>query len=300
MKPVSSIINNGIVLLFITTFFWGGNAVAGKLANGTVSPAVLTFMRWSISGVILCFIARNYLKKDWPVFMKNLPYFGFMSLFGYTGFNLLLYFSLTHTTAINVTIEQAAMPMFIFLLNFLIFRTKPFPVQLIGYVLTLIGVVLVVSGGSLERLVNLEFNIGDIIMIFAAFSYSAYSVGLRAKPDVHWVSFLSFLIILASIISVPFMIYEATTEYFIWPTTGMGWGVVLYAAIFPSVVCQAAFIRGNELLGANNAAPFLNLVPIFGALLSVLILGEEFLYLHLFAMALVIGGILIAQKATQK
>lgn len=296
----AAIANNGGLVLLAATFFWGGNAVAGKLANGEVSPMLLTFFRWAIASAIVAIVARQHLMRDWPVIRANIWYFILMAPIGFTLFNLMLYSALTFTTALNVTIEQAAMPMFIFLINFIVFRAKPLPIQLIGYTVTLIGVLLTVSGGNYNRLLALEFNTGDVIMIFAAFSYAGYSVGLRAKPDMHWMSFLSTLIFVAAVVSVPFALYEITTPHFIWPHSALGWGVVAYAAIGPSIIAQACFIRGNELLGANNAALFLNSVPIFGALLSVLILGEAFRWYHGTAMVLVLGGIFLAQHFAKK
>ena len=297
---LSAIVNSGGIMLLLATFFWGGNAVAGKLANGEVSPMLLTFFRWFLASIIVVVIARRHLIDDWKAIKENIWYFVLMAPIGFTLFNLMLYSALTYTTALNVTIEQAAMPMFIFLINFIVFRAKPLLIQLVGYTVTLIGVLLTVSGGDYDRLLNLEFNRGDVIMIFAAFSYAAYSVGLRAKPQMHWMSFLSVLIFIAGIVSIPFVLYEWTTPKFIWPHSTLGWGVVVYAAIGPSIIAQACFIRGNELLGANNAALFLNSVPIFGALLSVLILGEAFQWYHALAMVLVLGGIFVAQHFAKK
>ena len=297
---LSAIVNSGGIMLLLATFFWGGNAVAGKLANGEVSPMLLTFFRWFLASIIVVIIARRHLINDWKAIKENIWYFVLMAPIGFTLFNLMLYSALTYTTALNVTIEQAAMPMFIFLINFIVFRAKPLLIQLVGYTVTLFGVLLTVSGGDYDRLLNLEFNRGDVIMIFAAFSYAAYSVGLRAKPQMHWMSFLSVLIFIAGIVSVPFVLYEWTTPKFIWPHSTLGWGVVAYAAIGPSIIAQACFIRGNELLGANNAALFLNSVPIFGALLSVLILGEAFQWYHALAMVLVLGGIFVAQHFAKK
>ena len=293
-------VNNGGIMLLFATFLWGGNAVAGKLANGEVSPMLLTFFRWFLASIIVVIIARKHLVEDWKTIRENIWYFILLAPIGFTLFNLMLYSALTYTTALNVTIEQAAMPMFIFLINFIVFRAKPLAIQLVGYTVTLIGVLLTVSGGDYNRLLNLEFNQGDVIMIFAAFSYAGYSVGLRAKPKMHWMSFLSVLIFIAGIVSVPFALYEWTTPKFIWPHSTLGWGVVAYAAIGPSIIAQACFIRGNELLGANNAALFLNSVPIFGALLSVLILGEAFKWYHALAMVLVLGGIFMAQHFAKK
>ncbi|MEM8794313.1 MAG: DMT family transporter [Pseudomonadota bacterium] len=296
-RAVPYFTNSGAIMLLIATFFWGGNAVAGKLANGEVSPMLLTGFRWWLAGAFLYPFAHQYLKRDWPIIRKHFLYLLMLAPLGFTVFNVLLYVSLTYTTALNVTIEQSAMPLFIFIINFLFFRVKPYRLQIFGYLFTLLGVVLVVSGGSVERLMQLTFNIGDVIMLFAAFSYAAFSVGLSAKPQMHWLSFLTVLVFIAAVTSVPFVLYEMTTDKFIWPHSSLGWGIVAFAAIVPSVICQAAFIRGNEILGPNKAALFLNLVPIFGAFLSVMILGEDLRWFHLVAMVLVLGGIFIARQA---
>ncbi|MEP2943162.1 MAG: DMT family transporter [Hyphomicrobiales bacterium] len=297
---VKRFVNNGVVVLLIATFFWGGNAVAGKLAHGEVSPMLLTFFRWSIASCILFPLAKKKLSIDWPVIRKNLIYFALMGSIGFTTFNVLLYTALTHTSALNVTIEQAAMPMFIFLINFIIFRSKPFFVQIIGYIITLIGVAVTVTHGDISRLVALDFNIGDVIMMGAAFLYAAFTVALRSKPDVHWLSFLIVLTIAAALSAVPYALYEASTPKFIFPSTTLAWGIVLFAATLPSIASQAFYIKGNELLGANSAALFLNAVPVFGALLAVLVLGEAFLWYHAVGMLLVMGGIMLAQHFANK
>lgn len=289
------VVNNGIAVLLIATFFWAGNSVAGKFANGEISPMFLTLCRWMIAGAVLAFVARKQVRRDWPVIRKHFIYFLIMAPIGFTLFNIMLYSALIYTTALNVTIEQAAMPAFIFLINFLVFRARPLAIQLIGYTLTIIGVVLTVSGGDMERLQQFDFNIGDLIMIFAAISYAAYGVGLRAKPDMHWLSFLTVLVVIAAFMAVPFALYEIGAGQVIFPKSGLAYGIILYAAVFPSFICQACFIRGNELMGANNAALFLNATPIFGTLLSVLLLGEAFAWYHAVALVCVIGGIFIAQ-----
>ena len=156
---VSYFTNSGVLVLLIATFLWSGNAVAGKLAHGEVSPMLLTLFRWGLATLILLPFARKELISDWPVIRKHLVYFILLGSFGFTIFNILLYTALTHTSALNVTIEQAAMPMFIFFINFIVFRTKPFSIQIIGYILTLIGVVVTVCGGDYMRLIMLDFNI---------------------------------------------------------------------------------------------------------------------------------------------
>ena len=168
--------------------------------------------------------------------------------------------------------------------------------QAIGYSITLMGVLVAASQGDLAQLVGLDINRGDLIMVLAVLVYSSYSVALRGKPDLHWLSFLAALFVIAALISIPLALYELMTDSFIWPTSGTGIGVVIYTAIFPSIIGQALFIRAIELIGGNAAGLFVNLVPIFGAILAVLLLGEMFLSYHAIALALVLGGIAVAQR----
>ncbi len=292
--------SNAALLLTVTTLMWGGNAVAGKLAVGDVSPLLLTWFRWTLASAVLVVIARDQLRKDWPVIVRHLPYLFVMGAIGFAVFNALLYSSLLYTTAINVTIIQAGMPMFIFILNFIVFRMRIHWSQAAGYSFTLAGVLLVALGGDFGSLAGLKVNFGDAIMLVAAFVYGAYSVALRAKPDIHWLSFLTTIIVGAAITSIPFAAYEATTDGFIWPVTSIGWAVVVYTAIGPSILAQGSYIRGIDLIGANKAALFLNLVPIFGAFLAVILLGEQFHWYHAVSLVLVIGGIVMAQRLSQR
>ena len=139
--PVSLLLRaQAWLMLVLTTLFWGGNAVAGKLAVGEVSPMLLTWLRWTLAALLMLVVARHHLRQDWPVIRRRLPYLAMMGALGFTGFSGLLYSGLIRTTAINATIIQAGMPMFIFVLNLVIFRTASRPLQLVGYTITLVGV----------------------------------------------------------------------------------------------------------------------------------------------------------------
>lgn len=296
LRPFSIISQNAYLLLLITMVFWAGNAIAGRLAVDDVSPFVLTWLRWTIGAIVLIIVAWPHLKRDWPVLCRHWRYIAFMGATGFASFNAFLYSALVHTTALNATILQAGMPMIIFSLNYLIFRTAVRSLQIVGYSVTLIGVLVATSQGEIGQLLGLEVNRGDLIMLAAVLVYSTYSVALRAKPELHWLSFLATLFVTAALVSLPLALYEAITSAAIWPTSLKGIGVVLYTAIFPSIIGQALFIRGIELIGANAAGLFVNLVPIFGALLAVLILGERFQAYHAVALILVLGGIMVAQR----
>ena len=146
---------------------------------------------------------------------------------------------------------------------------------------------------------SFDINRGDFIMLVAAFLYACYSVALHTKPKINWLSFLAVLVTAAALAAIPLAVYESATEGFIWPATARGWSVVAYTAIFPSILAQGFYIRGVELLGGNKSALYLNLVPIFGALLSVVLIGESFRLFHGIALTLVLAGIILAQRLKQ-
>jgi len=292
----TSDITHPYLLLAITALIWGGNAVAGKLAVDHISPFLLTSLRWVVACALLLPFGWPYVKKDWPIIQKHLGYLFIMGFVGFTFFNNLLYLALTYTTAINAAIEQASMPILVFALNYILFRTRVTAYQIIGFMITLVGVVVTVMRGNVFDFFNLVFNRGDIIMLCATAAYGIYSVYLKYKPDLHVISFLSVLSVSALIISFPFTAYEYMTSTANWPDT-KGWGVVLYAALFPSIVAQLLWVIGLGKIGSNRGGLFINLVPIFGALLAVLILGETFQTYHAIGMVLVLGGIALAQKA---
>jgi len=287
------------LLLIATALFWGGNAIAGKLAIGHISPMMLTFLRWLVAFVVLVIIGRDHLRRDWPTIRQNWRYLFMLGALGFAAFNIGLYSALSYTTAINVSIEQAGMPMLIFLLNFLFFRQRAAALQIVGLVLSIAGVVLTASHGDPARLLALDLNIGDAIMLGSVIVYAIYSVALRFKPALHWMSLMIALCAAASIATIPFLFAEHAAGQLIAPDL-RGWLILLYVAIFPSILSQIFYIRGIELIGANRASLFVNLVPVFGTLLSIVILGEKFEFYHVLALGLVFGGIWLAEASGKR
>ncbi|SOE16277.1 drug/metabolite transporter (DMT)-like permease [Hoeflea halophila] len=283
------------LFLVITALSWGDNAVAGKMAVGHISPMLLTSLRWAIALTILISFTLPQLRRDREVIRANLPLLMAYGAIGFTFFNNLLYSALQYTTAINVAIEQAGMPMVIFLANFILFRIKVTSAQIVGFLLTLSGVAITASGGSLDRLIGLELNRGDALMLLAVLCYGGYTVALRYKPQLHWQSMITVMAASAFLTSLPFSAFEVARETVIWPDT-TGWLVAAFTAIFPALVAQVLFIKGNEIIGSNRAGIFINLVPIFGTLLSVMILGEMLHLYHVVALGLVLGGIWLSER----
>ena len=283
------------LFLTITALSWGANAVAGKMAVGHISPMLLTSARWGLALMILLTFTLPQLRRDRETIRANLPLLMAYGMVGFAFFNILLYSALEFTTAINVAIEQAGMPMVIFLANFLLFRIRARPAQVAGFALTVAGVAITASGGSLARLLALELNRGDALMLLAVFCYGGYTVALRYKPQLHWQSMITVMAASAFLTSLPFSAFEIARDSAIWPDA-TGWTVAAFTAVFPSLVSQVMFIKGNELIGSNRAGIFINLVPIFGTILSVMILGEVLEVYHVVALGLVLGGIWLAER----
>lgn len=286
---------NAYLLLIVTTFFWAGNAIAGKLAAGLVTPVTITFMRWIIATTLIVFLARKHLRRDLGALGRQWPLVFTLGVLGFAGFNLLLYGSLQYTSAINVTIEQSAMPVMIMLVNFIAFRQRIRALQFVGVVATIAGVIVTASHGDPWSVIADGMNRGDAIMLGGVLLYSSYAVGLRFKPAVHGLSLMAGMGVSAILFTTPFFVYEVIVQGFVLPNAH-GWALIAYAAVLPSVVSQLFFMRGIELIGSNRAGVFINLVPLFGALLAVIILGEDFQGFHLLGLVLVLGGIAVAER----
>ncbi|MGF6157007.1 drug/metabolite transporter (DMT)-like permease [Ensifer sp. KUDG1] len=281
--------------LCITALFWGGNSVAGKMAVGHVSPMMLTTLRWVFALVVILVLMTPQIRHDWDKIRKHWLQLLAYGVVGFTTFNALLYSALKYTSAINAVILQAGIPMLIFLFNFVLFRTKASIAQVIGFTVTLVGVLVTAAHGDVTSLLSLEFNFGDALMIAACVVYAGYTVALRYKPTMHWQSFIAAPAFGALLSAIPLLFWEIGTGTAIAPDT-TGWIIVLYAAIFPSLMSQVLYVRGVEMIGANRAGLFINAIPVFGTLLSVMLIGETFHLFHLVALLLVLGGIAIAEK----
>jgi drug/metabolite transporter (DMT)-like permease len=285
--------------LSITALAWGGNAVAGKMAVGHISPFLLTSLRWLFALLIVLPFAIGTLKKDWPLVRANWKLLTALGALGFTVFNGTLYLALNYTSTINVVIEQAGMPLVIFLANFVLLRIAVSPLQIVGFLLTLVGVAVTVSNGDLATLLRLELNQGDALMLLAVLLYGGYTVALRWKPAIHWLSLMTVLSAAALVASIPLTIAEAGLGAMVLPDA-TGWALVAYTALFPSLIAQILYIRGIELIGGNRAGLFINLVPIFGTILAVVILSEPLYAFHLVGLGLVLGGIALAERGKPK
>lgn len=292
-------VNNPYLLLIIAPLLWGGNAVAGRLATSDWQPFTVTFVRWLCATLLLLPFAIGPMRRDWPVIKAHWPVLVALGAVGMAGFNLMMYLALNYTTAINVSIEQASMPMLIMLANFFFLSQRVRWLQIVGLILTLVGVLVTATAGEPARFFSEGLNRGDAIMLFGCLFYAGYTFGLQWRPAIHWMSFMWVIAASAAVACLPFALWETGRSGFELPTLN-GWLVLVYVMIFPTVISQLSYARGVELLGSNRAGLFVNLVPIFGSLLAVLILNEAFRWYHLAGLVLVLAGIALAEQAADK
>ncbi|MFC2968407.1 DMT family transporter [Acidimangrovimonas pyrenivorans] len=283
------------LFLVTTALCWGANAIAGRLAVGHISPFLLTSARWGLAMAAAAALGAPHLRRDWPAIRRNLPLLFAFGTVGFTCFNAAYYTAAAYTTALNIVIIQAGMPLIIFALNFALFRSAVSGAQALGFLLTLTGVAATVSNGSLATLLHLQFNRGDALMLLAILFYGGYTAALRWKPRMHWLSFMAAIAGGAFVASLPLTGWEIASGRVLWPDA-QGVGVAVFAALFPGLIAQASFIAGTELIGSNRAGLFVNLVPVFGAIMSVLILGEQLRVYHLVGLGLVLSGVAMAER----
>ena len=218
--------------------------------------------------------------KGWPVIRKRLKWVLLMGGFGLSMFNALFYIAAHSTTAVNLGIMQSTLPGMILLGSFLIFGSRINKLQITGLTLTLIGVVVMVSKGSIENLMLLTFNNGDFLMLLGLVMLGYFSAA-------------------AFLMTIPLMAIESAVYGTIMPGP-KGWLIIIYIAIVLSCISQIFFMRGVDLIGSGSAGLYANLVPVFSAIIAVILLSEIFSIYHLSAMIFVFGGIALLEYRNMK
>ena len=285
--------------LTVATLCWGLNANFSKLAVDQITPMQVVTFRWLGVVLILLLFARENIRRDWPILRRHLPFLALMGGCGFTVFNALFYVAGHHTSAINIGILQGALPIFVLIGSFLAFGQRINAIQAAGVTLTLLGVVIVASGGSLQALAEFSVNRGDIFMLIACLIYAVYSLGLSRSPKVSPLGLFAVMAFVAWLVSLPLVITE--TWLLGWqPPTVRGWIIVALITLLPSLLAQLFFIFGVKLIGPARAGTFYNLVPVFASILAVVLLREVFEMYHALSLMLVLGGIWLSERGKPK
>ena len=290
-----------IVLLIIPPLLWSGNAVVGRLVAPMVSPMTLNLLRWTIAFVLLLPLAGSVLKPGSPLW-QQWRRFAFLSLFSIGGYNAMLYLALNTSTPINVTVVGASTPVWMLLIGKVFFKVPVSRRQLMGALLSIGGVLLVLSRGQWEVLLDMRLVAGDLYVLIASMAWAYYSWMLAhptpesASLRTDWAGFLLGQVVFGLIWSALFTSGEwALTNAHVdwsWPLIG----ALAFIAVGPAVIAYGSWGAGVARAGPAVAGFFINLTPLFTALLSSAFLGETPQAFHAVAFVLIVSGIVLSSR----
>ena len=292
--------NNTKAYLFLTlaALFWSGNFIVGKAASTyEIPPFSLNFYRWFFAFLILFpFTYKEVLNKKNYVF-ENLGLFIILGITSITIFNSIVYYSLYYTQVISGILMISTIPVWIlFFASFLkIEKTNLF--QILGVILSLTGVLFIVTKADIQLIKELEFNKGDLSMVIGMLSWAIYSALLRKKTHpISQLALLEIIIICGFIFLVPIYFIEMSFGNKI--VLGLPFILTLgYVVLFPGIFAFLFWIKGIDIIGANRSGVFLHLMTIFGALMAIVILGEKFMFYHFLGAIFIIAGITLSNKS---
>ena len=290
--------NQPYLLLSITALCWAGNAIVGRMAAGHIPPVTLSFLRWSLAFLIILPFAWKHLVHDWGAIRERLGIMIVLSITGIGAFNTLQYWALEHTQALNTLLLQSAGPLVVAVWSLALLGIRLTLAQTAGIMLSMAGVLIILMHGDLTKLSNIEFNRGDLIFLIALAIFGLYSVLSLKRPGIHALSFVAFTFGAGAACLIPLFIWELFTR----PLMRIDAANLLslfYVAVFPSTIAYLCFNRGVQLIGANRAAPFFHVVPVFGTVMSIIFLGEHPQVFHFIGFALVLTGVFVASRKPQ-
>ncbi|MFT3665193.1 DMT family transporter [Piscinibacter sp.] len=290
------------LLLTLPPLLWAGNAVVGRALVGSVPPIALNAMRWWLALVLLLPLGWRVL-RDTRQIASRWKHFALLGLLGVGSYNALQYLAVQTSTALNVTLIAASSPVWMLLVGLLFFGERPTPRQLLGAVLSLAGVLLVISRGSLAALREVRLVPGDLFMLLAVLLWAGYS-WMLARPPAHlrgqerpawnWAEFLFVQMLFGSAWATLAAAVEAPLTPVAIAWTPAVCAALLYVAVGPSLIAYRAWGLGVATVGPAVATFFSNLTPVFAALLSAALLGEAPRWFHAAAFALIAAGIVVS------
>ncbi|MFD1787349.1 DMT family transporter [Sphingomonas floccifaciens] len=279
-------------MLAAAMLFWAGNAIAGRLVRDDIPPATLSLLRWTGALAILLPFAWSKLVRDRAILLAGWPRVVAIGLLGVASFNALYYLGLHDTTASNGLLLQALIPALVLVCDRLIFGTRPGWGAVAGVAISTIGVGIIVFRGDPALLTGFVLGRGDALILTAVVIWALYTSLLRTKPAAHPLAFLAAIFMVGLVALIPLAIAEIVSGATI-RATPTALGVIAYVAIFPSLLSYLLFNAGVAAIGAGRAGQVINLMPLFGALLAAVLLGERLRAYHAVGMAMILAGLIV-------
>ena len=285
------------IMLVCATLFWAGNFMVGKFAFLTnIPPMSLVFYRWSLVWLILLPFTFKEIIKSKEIILNNLPLLLFLALTSVGLFNSFTYLSLVHTQVINASLFNTAIPAIIILLCFLFKIEKTNKYQILGLIISVLGILSIITKLDLEIIQSLNFNKGDLIMIGGVISWGLYSSFLKKKTFT--LPLLSLVHVLCSfglIFIFPQFIYEFSQGQEINLNLDLFY-ILIFLALFPSIGSYYCWAGAVSIIGANRAGIFLSLIPLFSTIMAIFFYNEQFRFFHLIGSILIILGLFLSNK----
>lgn len=295
MPIFSKLWSNAHILLFATTLMWAGHAIVLKISINEISPLLLMTLRWIGCTIFLSFFLKKSIKNNIFFFKKNIFWIFFMGGICLSGFTICLIIGAHNTSAINMGINQSFIPAMVVLIGWFFLNKRINKIQFLGLFLSILGVILLTLRGSLINILELNFNYGDLIMLLGCFFYAIYTLGISKKTSISPLTLFFFFSLCSSFSMIFSLIFEINAGKVIYPTL-KSLIILTYIIIFPSILAQTFFIRGVTLIGSNMAGLYVNLVPVFTAILAVTLISEPFFWFHPISLILVLIGIFLSEK----
>lgn len=288
------------LLLTLTSLFWSLNWVIGRAVVGKVPPVALAYWRWVLAVLFMLPFAIPQIRRAWPQIWRHRGVIALLALVG-TGFhNLFSYLGLNYTTATNGVMLNSSIPVMIIVLGILFFGQRVTRLQLAGVVISLFGVLAILSKGHPETLAAFRFNAGDLIVLGSMLLWALYTLMLKWRPEgIPPIAFLCVCGIVGVLAMTPVYAWDVATGAAIswsWPVVG----ALLYVGLFPSFIGYIFWNKGVEQVGPNVAGLFVHLMPVFGSVLSWLFLDEQLYWFHFAGMALILAGIFLTTRSSRQ
>ena len=295
MKKQSNFI--AYIFLFLTVTFWAGNFVVGKFASiYEVPPFSLNFYRWFFAWLILAPFTLPEIIKKKDYIINNFKLFIVLGVTSITIFNSIVYYSLNFTQVISGVLMISTIPVMIMFFSsiFKIEKTNIF--QIIGVILSFLGVIIIITKANFEILKNLNFNKGDITMVVAMFSWALYSTLLKRQTyEISQLSLLQVVMSFGLVFLIPIYFIEYQLGFRI--TLDKPFYLILsYVVLLPGLASFILWIKGISMIGANRSGVFLHLMPILSAIMAMIIFDEKFMFYHMLGACFIFTGILLSNK----
>ena len=287
---------NPYLLLVLTSLFWAGNMVMSRGLRADLPPVGLAFWRWVVALMCVLPFALPHLKGQWPVLRAAWRPVIFLGIFGVGCYNTFSYVAVQYTTATSATLLNSFVPVATSVLAFLSLGRRLSRPEAIGGLVSLVGVVMLISQGSFDVLLGLGLNVGDVWMLVAVLAWSIYTVGLHWRPQgVHPMLLLAAFIVVGLGVMAPMYVWELSTGASINVHAGSLAGI-LYAGVVAAFLGFVCFNAGVAAVGPAVGSLFIHLQPIFASVLSAVLLAEQPQWYHYAGMVLVLGGIFVTTR----